>query len=298
VLQAGKQQAKTPPNASSSRKDVAHMTKRKVHIAVAGPAGRLGSAILRAASTAADIELVAGLTRPGSGAIGLDLGAFAGVPDLNVPATDNLAEATARADVLIDVSTAAAAAEHARRLSETTKTALIIGATGMEGHEQEMIERASEHIAIVVARNFSLGVTLLTEMVRVAASRFDDEWDIEIVEAHHRAKADAPSGTAIALGEAAAKGRGIDLESHSIRARDGMIGPRKRGHIGFSSIRAGGIVGDHDVHFATPESILTFSHRALDRNIFAKGALTAARWIVDQKPGVYGMRDVLGLDRV
>ena len=271
------------------------MTDKKIHIAVAGPAGRLGSAILRAASTAHDIELVAGLTRPGSGAVGLDLGAFAGVPDLDVPATDDLAQATATADVLIDVSTAAAAAEHARRLAETGRCALIIGATGMEPHEEEIIQRAAEHIPIVTARNFSLGVTLLGEFVRVAASKLDEEWDIEIVEAHHRAKADAPSGTALALGEAAARGRGIDLESHSIRGRDGMTGPRKRGHIGFASIRAGGIVGDHDVHFATPEGVLTFSHRALDRNIFAKGALKAARWVAGQKPGLYGMRDVLGL---
>jgi 4-hydroxy-tetrahydrodipicolinate reductase len=271
------------------------MTKKLTRIAVAGPAGRLGSAILRAATTTQDIELIAGLTRPGSGAIGLDLGAFAGIPDLNVPATDDLAAATKNADVLIDVSTAAAAAEHARRLSETTKTALIIGATGMEAHEMEIVERAAQHIPIVVARNFSLGVTLLGEFVRVAAEKLDEDWDIEIVEAHHRAKADAPSGTALALGEAAAKGRKVDFESHSIRARDGMTGPRKRGHIGFASIRAGGIVGDHDVHFATPEAVLTFSHRALDRNIFAKGALAAARWIVGREPGVYGMRDVMGL---
>lgn len=266
---------------------------KTVRVAVAGPAGRLGSAILKAANAARDIELVGGLVRPGSGAAGMNLGAFAGTRDLEVFATDNLLAAIGEADVLIDVSTAAAAAEHASALAARGGPALIVGATGFDAEEDAAVLEAARAIPIVRAQNFSIGVTLLAELVREAAAKLGAEWDIEILEMHHRSKADAPSGTALLLGRAAAEGRGVDLAEASEPPRIGMTGPRTLGSIGFAALRGGGVVGDHEVRFAAAEEIVTLAHRALDRAIFAKGALAAARWIKGKPPGLYGMRDVL-----
>jgi 4-hydroxy-tetrahydrodipicolinate reductase len=270
------------------------MTPAPLRLAVAGPAGRLGSAILKAAS-ARDIKLVAGLVRPGSGAAGMDLGAFMGRSDIDLRATDDLETAVKDADVLIDVSTAAAAAEHATKMAARGGPALIVGATGFEEDEEEAILAASKKIPIVKAQNFSLGVTLLSAFVEKAASVLGEDWDIEIVEMHHRAKRDAPSGTALLLGEAAARGRGVEFSEKAVRARQGMTGPRAAGSIGFATLRGGGIVGDHEVRFAGTDEMLTFEHRAMERGLFAKGALVAARWIKGRKPGLYDMRDVLGL---
>ena len=270
------------------------MTDAPLRLAVAGPAGRLGSAILRAAS-ARDIRLVAGLVRPGSGAVGMDLATFTGRSDLDLHATDDLEAAVKEADVLIDVSTAAAAAEHAEKLAQRGGPALIVGATGFDEDEDAAIKAAAKRIAIVRAQNFSLGVTLLSAFVERAATALGEDWDIEIVEMHHRAKRDAPSGTALLLGESAARGRGVAFSEKAVRARQGMTGPREAGSIGFATLRGGGVVGDHEVRFVTGEEMLTLSHRAMDRALFAKGALVAARWVRDRKPGLYDMRDVLGL---
>jgi 4-hydroxy-tetrahydrodipicolinate reductase len=270
------------------------MTDAPLRIAVAGPAGRLGSAILKAAS-ARDMQLVAGLVRPGSGAVGMDLATFTGRSDLDLHATDDLEAAVKEADVLIDVSTAAAAVEHAEKLAQRGGPALIVGATGFDDDEDAAITAAAERIPIVRAQNFSLGVTLLSAFVERAAKSLGEDWDIEIVEMHHRAKRDAPSGTALMLGEAAARGRGVTISDKGVRARQGMTGPRDPGSIGFATLRGGGVVGDHEIHFVTGEEMLTLSHRAMDRALFAKGALVAARWIRGRKPGLYDMRDVLGL---
>lgn len=271
------------------------MTDAPLRLAVSGPAGRLGSAILKAAS-ARDVRLVAGLVRPGSGAVGMDLAAFAGGRDTGVLATDDVEAAVADADALIDVSTATASAEHAAKLAARGGPALIIGATGFDDEEDAAITAAAKAIAIVKARNFSLGVTLLSAFVEQAAKALGEDWDIEIVEMHHRAKADAPSGTALLLGEAAARGRGVAFsEKKAMRTGQGLTGPRESGSIGFATLRGGGVVGDHEVRFVTGEEMLTLSHRALDRALFAKGALVAARWAKDAKPGLYDMRDVLGL---
>ncbi|MCG8444042.1 MAG: 4-hydroxy-tetrahydrodipicolinate reductase [Caulobacterales bacterium] len=265
-----------------------------VAIAVAGPAGRLGSAILKAAHERSDMRLVAGLARPGSGAAGMDLGRFTNLPDVGVSAVDDLEAAVGEADVLIDVSTAHAAAEHAHALAQRGGPALIVGATGFEPEEEEALAAASAHIPVVKAQNFSLGVTLLVELSRIAAARLGEEWDIEIMEMHHRAKADAPSGTALLIGRAVADGRGVDFEESTIPPRAGMTGPRERGRIGFASLRGGGVVGDHEVMFAAPDGMITLAHRAHDRRIFATGALKAATWIKGRAPGLYSMRDVLG----
>ena len=249
------------------------MSTAPLRIAVAGPAGRLGSAILKAAA-ARDIELVGGLVRPDSAAIGMDLATFSGERDLDLHATADVGEAVRDADVLIDVSTATAAADHAAKLAERGGPALIIGATGFEPEEDAAIEDAAKRIPIVKARNFSMGVTLLSAFVERAAGVLGDEWDIEIVEMHHRAKRDAPSGTALLLGESAAHGRGVEFSE---------------------KLRGGSVIGDHEVRFASAEEMLTLSHRAMDRMVFAKGALAAARWIKGREPGLYDMRDVLGL---
>ncbi|MGD2133688.1 MAG: 4-hydroxy-tetrahydrodipicolinate reductase [Maricaulaceae bacterium] len=266
-----------------------------LRLAVAGPAGRLGGAIVKAAS-ARGFELVGGLVRPGSGAVGMDLATFSsGERDVHVAATDDLETAVGNADVLIDVSTATAAAEHAEKLAARGGPAMIIGATGFEPEEDEAIENAAKSIPIVKARNFSIGVSLLAALVEQTAKALDQDWDIEIVEMHHRAKRDAPSGTALMLGEAAAAGRGVELDERAVKAREGMTGARSTGAIGFATLRGGGVVGDHEVRFAASEEMLTLSHRALDRTIFARGALTAARWIKGRAPGLYDMRDVVGL---
>lgn len=264
-------------------------------IAVAGPAGRLGSAILRAAQAARDLHLAACLVRPGSTAVGMDLGAFVGGEDLGVAATDDLASVAKDADVLIDVSTAEAATVHAVELAKRGGPALIIGATGFHDDEDEIVAEAAKSIAIVKAENFSLGVTMLAALVEEAAARLGPEWDAEILDMHHRSKADSPSGTALLLGRAVAKGRNVDLTGASVRSRDGMTGPRERGTIGFATLRGGGVVGDHEVRFATLDEMVTLGHRAFDRSIFARGALAAARWVHGRKPGLYSMRDVLGV---
>lgn len=274
-----------------------------IRIAVAGPAGRLGGAILSAAADARDLSLVGGLARPGSAAAGMDLGAFANTRaasrDLGVMATDKLEDAVADADVLIDVSTADAAAEHARSLAARGGPALVVGATGFDDEDYAALQAAAEYIPVVYAANFSVGVTVVNGLVRKAAAALGEEWDVEILEMHHRSKADAPSGTALMLGEAAAQARGVTLDEHGVKGRG--VGaptgePRRQGDIGFASLRGGGVVGHHEVLFAGADSTIKISHQAYDRSIFAKGALTAARWAArDRAPGLYSMEDVVGL---
>lgn len=271
---------------------------KTTRIALAGPAGRLGAAILGAAAKAQDLSLVGGLARPGSAAAGMDLGAFAGSGDLGVAATDKLDDAVADADVLIDVSTAEAAADHARALAARGGPALVVGATGFDDEDYAALQAASEHIPVVYAANFSVGVTVLNGLVRKAAEALSEDWDIEILEMHHRSKADAPSGTALMLGRAAAAARGVDLDERAVRGRaageDKVT--RKTGEIGFASLRGGGVVGHHEVMFAAQDAMITIQHQAYDRIIFARGALIAARWVAqDRKPGLYTMDDVVGM---
>ncbi len=267
-----------------------------LRVAVAGPAGRLGSAIVAMAASRRDLTLAGGLMRPGSPMTGLDLGHFTGGKDVGVATADTLDAVVAGADVLIDVSTASAAAEHARALAERGGPALVIGATGFTSEDDALIADAAKTLPIVKARNFSLGVSLLSALVEEAAARLGPEWDAEILEMHHRAKADAPSGTALMLGEAVAAGRDEALDEKAVTRRDGLTGSRTQGDIGFAVLRGGGVVGDHTVQFAAGDEVVALSHRALDRSIFAKGALAAARWITEaeRKPGLYDMRDVLG----
>jgi 4-hydroxy-tetrahydrodipicolinate reductase len=226
---------------------------------------------------------------------GLTLAARFGRPDIEAEGLVPEATALAAADVVVDFTNAAASAELARRAA-ARGVALVIGSTGFSPDELRHIADAAARIPIVRAGNFSLGVNMLIGLVRQAARALPaDAFDIEVFEAHHHRKIDAPSGTALMLGHAAAEGRGVELSKVARHARDGITGARPAGEIGFSVMRAGGIVGEHSVTFAAEDEILTLSHSARDRSLFARGAVAAARWVVGKPPGEYDMQDVLGM---
>lgn len=253
----------------------------KIAVAVAGALGRMGRAVAEAVNSRPDAAVCGRFDRPGSED---DYGC--------VPAE----AALEAAQVVIDFSTPAASVELARRCAERGGPALVLGTTGLDAAQEAAIAEAAKRVAIVKSGNFSLGVNLLAGLVRQAAARLGPAYDIEITEAHHRRKVDAPSGTALMLGQAAAEGRGVALDQAEVRARDGQTGPRPDGAIGFSVVRGGGIVGEHGVIFAADDEILTLSHSARDRSLFARGAVEAAVWAAGRAPGLYGMDDVLGLD--
>ena len=255
------------------------MPDQPIRIAVAGALGRMGQVMSDAVSAQDGLALVARFDRPGLAGEGLT--------------TQD--EALACADLVIDFTTPAASAELAAACAARGRPALLVGATGFDEAQIGAIEAASRRIAIVRAGNFSLGMNLLMGLVEQAAARLDAaDYDIEILEAHHRRKVDAPSGAALMLGEAAARGRGVSLADVARRGRDGITGARAPGEIGFSVVRGGGIVGEHSVSFIAEEESLTLAHSARDRGLFARGALVAARWVVGRPPGHYSMRDVLG----
>jgi 4-hydroxy-tetrahydrodipicolinate reductase len=269
-----------------------HMT---LSIAIAGAGGRMGRALIAAAAADGRFTLAGGSERRESPALGADLGTLAGVAALGVMTTESASAAANKADVWIDFTTPDATLAALESLTATKARAAIIGTTGLTPAQDSAIAAHARRIAIVRSGNFSLGVTLLAALVEQAAQKLGPDWDIEITEAHHRRKVDAPSGTALLLGEAAAKGRGAALSDLRTAPYDGVTGPRSEGDIGFSVIRAGGIVGEHDVRFAAEREVLRLSHQALDRAVFADGALAAALWAADKPPGLYSMRDVLGL---
>lgn len=207
---------------------------------------------------------------------------------------DDVAALAATCDILVDFS-APAALEDNLDAALGAGIPILVGTTGLEERHHFLIDDAARDIAVLQTGNTSLGVTLLAHLVREAAARLGPDWDIEIAEMHHRMKVDAPSGTALMLGQAAATGRGIDLAAHSERGRDGVTGARAEGAIGFASLRGGTVAGDHQVLFAGNEEIITLAHRAENRMIFARGAVKAAAWLLDQPPGRYTMGDVLGV---
>lgn len=251
-----------------------------IKVAVAGSRGRMGQAIVAALHSDTTFQCVGGIGRSNQSG--------AGLIDIDV--------ALGAADVIVDFSTAGAAAALAERCSRQAGPALVIGATGFDGDEEDRIANAARQIPVLRSGNFSIGLNLLTGLIsQMSGILPPDTWDIEIVEAHHRRKIDAPSGTALMLGEAAALGRAVPLESVERRGRDGLTGVRLDGEIGFSVIRGGGIVGEHSVIFAAEEETITISHAALGRDMFARGALAAARWIIGKPPGEYTMADVLNL---
>ena len=251
-----------------------------IDIAVAGALGRMGQAVSAVVSGRQDVRLAARFDRPGAEGEGL------------VP----VEQALEKAQVVIDFTTPAASVALARAAAARGAPALVIGSTGASPEEIEAIEAAAKSIPIVFAGNYSLGVNMLMGLVAQAAKALHaDAYDIEVTESHHKRKVDAPSGTALMLGEAAARGRQVALADVAQRVRDGITGARPTGEIGFSVIRGGGIIGEHSVIFAAEDEILTLSHSARDRGLFARGAVEAARWVAGRPPGLYDMQDVLGL---
>ncbi len=264
-------------------------------IAIAGAGGRMGRALVRAATDDARFHVCGGTESSEGQFLGIDLGALAGMASLmmNTSETPNLA--ADKAEVWIDFTAPAATIAALDALADTNVKAAIVGTTGLSAAQEEQVAAHAKRIAIVRSGNFSLGVNLLAALVEQAAQRLGPEWDIEVTEAHHRRKADAPSGTALLLGEAAAHGRNVKLTEARLPPHDGITGERKPGGIGFSAIRGGGVVGEHDVRFIAEREVVTLSHQALDRAVFADGALAAALWVAGKPPGLYSMRDVLGL---
>lgn len=263
-------------------------------VVVTGVSGRMGRMLAQEVAAHDRLRLVAALERPGHDWIGRDLGEALGGTTSGLVVTDDPLEAFAQAQAVLDFTAPAATVDFAG-LAAQARAVHVIGTTGFSDDDLHRIRAAARHAVIVRAGNMSLGVNLLTQVTRQVAAALDADWDIEIVESHHNRKADAPSGTALMLGEAAAEGRGVSLRDVEDRARDGETGPREAGHIGFSVIRGGDIVGEHDVLFAGAGERIVLRHVATDRGIFARGALRAALWGQGRSPGEYGMIDVLGL---
>jgi 4-hydroxy-tetrahydrodipicolinate reductase len=266
----------------------------EMRLVVVGAAGRMGRILIKAVAGAQNCRLVGAIERPGSEALGHDAGLIAGAGLLEVDVTDDPLPLFAEADAVLDFTAPPATVEFAA-LAAQARIVHVIGTTGLQEADFAKLEAAARHARIVQSGNMSLGVNLLAGLVRKVAATLGEDFDIEILEMHHRQKVDAPSGTAILLGEAAAKGRKIALDAHSVRTRDGHTGARRAGDIGFATLRGGTVVGDHSVIFAGSGERLELSHRAEDRSLFAGGALKAAAWAFDKKPGYYTMADVLGL---
>ena len=263
-------------------------------ITITGASGRMGQMLLKTVLDSDRARLVGAVERSGHAWVGRDVGEAMGGQANGIIVTDDPLEAFAISQAVIDFTTPAATLEFAA-LTAQARAVHIIGTTGMNAAEIEQLEPASRHAVIVRAGNMSLGVNLLTKLTEKVAAALDADFDIEIIETHHHHKVDAPSGTALMLGEAAAVGRGVNLNSVRESGRDGMTGARKRGDIGFVAIRGGDVVGEHDVLFAGAGERIILRHMATDRSIFARGALKAALWGQTQKPGHYDMMDVLGL---
>jgi 4-hydroxy-tetrahydrodipicolinate reductase len=268
-------------------------TNGAVKVGVVGCAGRMGQMLLKMLINAAGIVVVGGTERRGSIALGQDIGALAGTDPLGISVTDDPSLLFETSDVVVDFTNPAATVQHAQ-MAARTGCALVIGTTGFDTDQLNSLYRAAQRAPIVLAANMSLGINLLQQVVEEVARILDPDWDIEIVEMHHRGKIDAPSGTALALGEAAARGRGQNLRRISRRSRDGQVGPRVKGEIGFAALRGGDVVGDHTVIFAADGERVEITHRASSREIFARGAVKSVLWAAGKKPGLYSMRDVLG----
>lgn len=265
-----------------------------IRVGIIGCGGRMGRMLIAEIAAAEGCVLSGGTVAPGSATVGSDLGELAGIGRIGSAAGNAAGDLLHKSDVAIEFSIPAATASHATLAAELG-TPLVIGTTGLSAAEAAAVEEAAKRIPIVWAANTSLGINLLLGLVEQVAARLGPDWDVEIMEMHHRGKADAPSGTALALGRAAAAGRGVSLDDAAQRGRDGITGPRRNGDIGFASLRGGDAVGDHHVIFAGAGERLELSHRATNRAIYAKGAVRAARWVVAQKPGLYGMKEVLAL---
>lgn len=259
---------------------------QSIKVAIVGAAGRMGLALLEHAHALEDMEVVAAIDSPGGDALGRRLG-----PD-QVPVTGDLAEHIAQCDVVVDFSTPEAAVR-AVRMAAGAGCAFVSGTTGLTASQQAVFDTCAQSIPVLQAANFSVGVNVLERLVELASRATGDAFDLEVFEAHHRRKVDAPSGTALFLGEAAARGRDTTLEASAQWTRHGQVGPRQDGEIGFQVVRGGDIVGEHTVFVCGAGERLELTHRATDRGIFAQGALRAALWLHARRAGVYTMGDVL-----
>lgn len=266
----------------------------EMRVTVVGASGRMGQQLIAAVQENSDTKLVGATERAGHEWVGKDLGTCLGGTAMGVTVSDDPLEVFARSDAVLDFTIPAATIAHAE-LAAQARAVHVIGTTGMSDDDLAKIKAAARHAVVVRAGNMSLGVNLLTELTRKVAAALDADFDIEVVETHHNQKIDAPSGTALMLGEAAADGRGVELKDVSDSGRDGITGARKKGDIGFVAIRGGDVVGEHDVIFAGAGERLILRHIATDRMLFARGAVKAALWGRDRKPGEYSMLDVLGL---
>ncbi len=265
-----------------------------MRIAVLGAAGRMGQALTRALVETPGCGVAGGLEPKGSPAVGQDIGTVAGLDPLGVAISDDPLQLFAHVDGVLDFTTPKATVEFAA-LAAQARIVHVIGTTGFSDDELAKIEAAARHATIVKAGNMSMGVNLMAALTARVAETLGPEFDIEILEMHHRHKRDAPSGTSLMLGAAAAEGRRLSLAEKSVRTRDGETGPRREGDIGFAALRGGDVVGEHRVIFAGPGERIELTHIASDRGIFARGAVRAALWARKKPPGLYSMADVLGL---
>jgi 4-hydroxy-tetrahydrodipicolinate reductase len=265
-----------------------------MRLIVAGGGGRMGRTLVRAIAETPGLVLAGATEAAGSPLIGEDSGVLAGLPANRVPVVSEVKPLVIAADAIVDF-TAPDATIALAALAAETGIAHVIGTTGLSASDEAKIKDAARRAIIVKSGNMSLGVNLLAALTRRVAKALDDDFDIEILEMHHNKKVDAPSGTALLLGRAAAEGRGVDLDQHAVKSRDGHTGARQRGDIGFAALRGGTVVGEHSVIFAGTAERIELVHKAEDRVIFARGALKAALWTRGQKPGLYSMADVLGL---
>ena len=265
-----------------------------MRLIVAGAGGRMGRALTRVIAETPGAVLAGALEAPGSELLGKDAGVLAGLPANGVELSGDLWSLSAKADGILDFTVPGATIANVAIAAERGLVH-VIGTTGLSASDMAVIKTVTSRAIVVQSGNMSLGVNLLAALVKRVAASLDEGFDIEILEMHHKAKIDAPSGTALLLGEAAAAGRKIALDQHSARGRDGITGPRNAGAIGFASLRGGTVTGEHSVIFAGPMERIELTHRAEDRTMFAQGAVKAALWARDKKPGFYTMTDVLGL---
>jgi 4-hydroxy-tetrahydrodipicolinate reductase len=265
-----------------------------IRIAICGAAGRMGRTVIEACSTAPGMDVSVAIEQPGSAVLGADAGELAGIGPIGVTLSDDLAGSRETFDVLIDFTAPQATAEHVE-ICRRFRKRMVIGTTGLEENQKARVADAAREIAIVMAPNMSAGVNLCFRLIEIAAACIGGDADVEIIEAHHREKKDAPSGTALRMGEIVARALGRELRDCAVYGRQGIVGVRDRKVIGFETIRAGDIVGEHTVMFALEGERIEIVHRATSRRTFASGAIRAAQWIMHKDRGLYDMQDVLGL---
>ncbi len=265
----------------------------ELKVIVVGASGRMGRMLVRAVTEAKGVVLAGATERSGSPFVGRDAGELAGVETLGIRLVDNINDC-AKADVLIDFTTPVATLQHAVFVAERGM-GIVIGTTGFAAEQLQQLQDRLSNSPVVMAANYSVGVNLALNLIEKAAEVLGNDYDAEIFEAHHKHKVDAPSGTALAMGKALAAGRGVDLDDVAVYSREGITGARKPGTIGFSVVRGGNIVGEHEAMFIADEERIEINHRASDRMVFARGAVRAANWLSEQSSGWYDMQDVLNL---